>query len=123
MKELPGQDPAKHLPLAPSKFYVLLSLAAGDKHGYAILKDVKAQTRGKLQIGVSTLYGIIQQLETQQLITESSQRPDAALDDERRRYYRLTRLGRRVATAEAERLKEAVSMAEERRLVEKGQTA
>ena len=111
------EDLSSFLPLSPSKFYVLLSLAEGDKHGYAILKDVARQTQGQVQFSASTLYGIIQQLETQRLIRESGSRPDPALDDERRRYYCLTDLGRQVAAAEAQRLKDAVSLAEDRKLV------
>lgn len=96
------------LPLAPAEFYALLALADGNKHGYAILKDVTQRTQGKIRLSSSTLYDVIQRLESKGLIAESDRRPDPALDDERRRYYRLTELGRRVGLAEAERMEEAL---------------
>src|SRR3974377_1995682 len=92
------------LPLTPAMFHVLLALADGEKHGYAILKEVSRSTSGRGQLSVGTLYGIIKRLDNDGMIIESAERPDPELDDERRRYYRLTDFGREVAVAEAERM-------------------
>ena len=92
------------LPLTPAVFHILLALADGDRHGYSIMQEVEARTDGKLRLGPGTLYGSIKRMLAGGLIEETETRPDPALDDERRRYYRLTNFGRRVATAEAERL-------------------
>src|SRR5436305_3630157 len=91
-------------PLTPALFNVLLALADGEKHGYAILKEVDEQTAGEVQLSTGTLYGIIKRLLTDGLIVESRNRPAADEDDQRRRYYRLTDDGRKVAVAEAERM-------------------
>ena len=77
-------------PLTPAVFHILLALADGEKHGYAIMKDVEAQTSGQLKMGPGTLYGSIKRMLAGGLIAETDERPDMALDDERRRYYRLT---------------------------------
>ena len=90
-------------PLTPAEFAVLIALADGDKHGYAILKAA-GREGGQVALGPATLYTIIRRFLDAGLIAESTQRPAPALDDERRRYYRLTSLGRRVARAEAQRL-------------------
>ena len=104
------------LPLSPPRFHVLLALAGGDKHGYAILKDVENLSDGKVRFSASTLYGVIERLDEDGLIEESDERPDPALDDERRRYYRLTEMGASVASAEAERLEHVLEAARMRRL-------
>src|ERR1700693_6250018 len=91
-------------PLTPALFNVLLALSDGDKHGYAILKEVAEQTAGEVQLSTGTLYGIIKRLLTDGLIVESSNRAAAAEDDQRRRSYRLTEPGRQVAVAEAVRM-------------------
>lgn len=91
-------------PLTPSEFQVLVALADGDKHGYAIGKEVAARTDGAVQLRAATLYTVLKRLLEQGLIDESRARPDPALDDERRRYYRLTPRGRRAAEAAAARL-------------------
>jgi DNA-binding PadR family transcriptional regulator len=104
-------------------FHVLLALADGDKHGYAILKEVADRTDGKVQLSAGTLYGIIKRLDESGWILEKSQRPDIGFDDERRRYYQLTEIGRRVAVAEAARLEEMVEMARAKRLVRKPRLA
>ncbi len=104
------------LPLTPSRFHVLLALAGGEKHGYAILKEISRQSSGRIKTSVSTLYSVIQRLENDRLIIESEERPDPALDDERRRYYRLTDLGQAVARAETERLEDVISVARTRNL-------
>jgi DNA-binding PadR family transcriptional regulator len=110
-------------PLSPAMFHVLLALADGEKHGYAILKEVKRRTDGKVQLSAGTLYGIIKRLNGEDWIVESSERPAAGLDDERRRYYRLTETGRRVAVAEARRMEELLAMARNKKLFRKAELA
>ena len=104
------------LPLTPARFHVLVALAGGEKHGYAILKDVARLSEDKVRFSASTLYSVLERLEEDGLIAESQERPDPALDDERRRYYRLTELGTKVAEAEATRLELILSAARARRL-------
>jgi DNA-binding PadR family transcriptional regulator len=101
-------DPASHLPLSSVSFQVLVALADGEKHGYAILKEVARRTEGKVLLRAGTLYTALRRLVDDGLVAESSERPDPALDDDRRRYYRLSARGRAVVTAEAERLAEAL---------------
>jgi DNA-binding PadR family transcriptional regulator len=110
-------------PLTPALFHVLLALADGEKHGYAILKEVARRTGGRVQLSAGTLYGIIKRLNAEDWIVESNKRPVAGLDDERRRYYRLTELGRRVAVTEARRLEELLAMARNKNLFRKPETA
>jgi len=117
------KDTAPYLPLTPAMFHVLLALADGEKHGYAIMKDVTQRTEGKVRLSAGTLYGIIARLLSDGLIVEARQRPAPALDDERRRYYQLSDFGRRVAIAEAERMEEALALARAKRLVVKPRTA
>jgi len=100
--------PESFLPLKPHWFYILLSLSRQDQHGYGIMQDVLDRTAGKVRLWPATLYGTIKRLMESELIEESSERPAPKDDDERRRYYRLTRLGRRVLAAETERLEELV---------------
>ena len=102
--------PSELLPLTPAMFHVLVALADGDRHGYAIIKAVAGHTSDRVVLSTGTLYGIIKRLLAERLIVESARRPPAALDDERRRYYRLTDFGRRVAIAEAERLEKMVAV-------------
>ncbi|MFZ0546747.1 MAG: PadR family transcriptional regulator [Candidatus Promineifilaceae bacterium] len=104
-------DPAKFLPLTTAEFQILLSLAGSERHGYAIMQDVEAATGGKVNLRPGTLYRSIKKLLDAGLIEETEDRPDPALDDERRRYYQLTGLGRRTAVAEANRLNALVSQA------------
>jgi DNA-binding PadR family transcriptional regulator len=104
-------------------FYVLVALADRDQHGYAIIKAVARHTSDKVVLSTGTLYGIIKRLLAEGLIVESARRPAAALDDERRRYYRLTDFGRRVAIAEAERLEEMVAVVRATRLRDEPGTA
>ena len=96
--------PDSFLPLHRDTFHILVSLADRDRHGYSVMKDVLERTDGALRLSPSSLYASIRRLLDQGLIEELAERPDAEHDDERRRYYRLTRLGRAVATAEARRL-------------------
>src|SRR5687768_2169723 len=102
------RDPQDFLPLSPAVFNILLALADGEKHGYGIMLEIAAHTGGKLRLGPGTLYGSIKRLLEDGLIEESAERPDPAHDDERRRYYRLTEYGQRVAAAEATHLEELV---------------
>ncbi len=107
------------LPLTPAMFHVLLCLADGEKHGYAILKEVEAQTHGEVRLGTGTLYGIIKRLLAEGLIVECLRRPVREEDDARRRYYELTAVGRRVAAAEAERLEKVLAIARGKRLLKR----
>ena len=106
------------LPLTPAAFQILLALSGGERHGYAIMREVEASTQGQLHIGPGTLYRSIKQMLAQGLIVETEERPDPALDDERRRYYRLTDFGQRVAAAEARRLARLVAQARRRHLLD-----
>ena len=109
-------EPGDLLPLTPAVFHILLALAEGERHGYAIMQEVAANTQGQVQMGPGTLYGTIKRLLAARLIEESDERPDPQLDDERRRYYRLTALGRKVLNAEVERLAHLVSVARSKKL-------
>jgi len=100
--------PEQFLPLKPQWFHVLLALAGHDQHGYGIMQEVLERTDGKVRLWPATLYSTLKRLIEADLIEESKQRPAPEQDDERRRYYRLTRLGRQVLTAESERLEELV---------------
>src|SRR6476661_10266948 len=91
-------------PLKPHWFHVLLSLADSEQHGYGIMQEVLDRTGGKVRLWPATLYGTLKRLIDEDLIEESEERPAPELDDARRKYYRLTRLGRRVLAAESERL-------------------
>ena len=104
-------DPATLLPLPPATFHILMALAAGDRHGYAIIQDVAARTENRLRLGAGTLYRSLQRMLEQGLIVETGDRPVPEQDDERRRYYRITRFGESVARAEACRLTEMVRLA------------
>ena len=114
---MPEHSPDKLLPLTPAAFHILLAVADSDKHGYAIMQEVERLTDGRLKLGPGTLYGAIKRLLADGLIAESDERPDPELDDERRRYYRLTDWGERVASAEAQRLEAAVLNARTKRLL------
>ncbi len=108
-------DPEMMLPLTPAVFHILLALADGDRHGYSIMQEIIAHTAGKLHIGPTTLYRSIKHMLTDSLIIEIDERPDQ--DDERRRYYRLTDFGRRVAEAEMQRLTQAIAVARSKPLL------
>src|SRR5208282_1674059 len=105
---MPETDPQKFLPLKYHWFHILLSLATGEQHGYAIMQEVLNRTTGKVRLWPATLYGSIKRLIQAELIQKSDERPAPELDDSRRRYYRLTPLGKRVLDAECERLQELV---------------
>jgi len=97
--------------LSPTVFHILLSLGAGERHGYAIKREIAARTEGKLKVGPGVLYGSIHKMLELGLIEEAEDRPDPHLDDERRRYYRITHYGRKAAQAEAARMRELVQLA------------
>ena len=104
------------LPLPASVMHIVVALADGEKHGYAILRDVAELSGGAVRMGSGTLYGSIKRMLDQGLIEEADERPDPALDDQRRRYYRLTELGRQVGAAEHRRLTSLVDAARLRQL-------
>jgi DNA-binding PadR family transcriptional regulator len=117
------RDPETLLPLTPGMFQVLIALADGEKHGYAIIKEVARRTGGEVALSAGTLYTIVRRFEQEGVIAESASRPDPALDDERRRYYRLTDFGRDVAIAEARRMEAALGMARAKNLIPKARLA
>ena len=99
------------LPLQTATFYILTALGDGERHGYAIIQDIAARTNGAVKLSAGTLYRSIQRLQEQGLIVESRRRPAAELDDERRRYYRITDFGSRVMRAEVHRLAQLIKLA------------
>jgi DNA-binding PadR family transcriptional regulator len=111
MKPDPDPKPEDLLPLAVAVFQILVALADRERHGYGIMQDIAARTDNKMRLSPGTLYGSIKRMLEQGLIQESEERPDPELDDERRRYYRITAFGRRVAGLETERLSKLVSQA------------
>src|SRR6476661_10693154 len=108
--------PEDLLPLTPPVFHILVALSDGERHGYAIMRQVAADTDSSLQLGPGTLYGCLKRMLSARLVEESDERPDPELDDERRRYYRITTFGAGVLRAEADRLASAVSAARSKRL-------
>ena len=114
---MPHEGAASFLPLSPAVFHVMVSLADGSRHGYAIIKDVAERTGGAERLGAGTLYAIIKRLLLDDLIAEIPAPEHDSGGDQRRRYYRLTALGREVATGEAERLERAVASARSSRLL------
>src|SRR2546421_10322991 len=111
------------LPLTQPVFHMLLALAGEERHGYGIMQDVREQTNGALQLGPGTLYGCLKRMLAAALIEESDERPDPALDDQRRRYYRMTELGQRVVRAEAQPLVNAVLAARGKRPLGSGKAS
>jgi DNA-binding PadR family transcriptional regulator len=120
-----ADDTKKHasnrelLPLTPAVFHIMLALADGERHGYGIMLEVNRITKGQLHLGPGTLYRSIQRMLVDGLIVERKDAVDPEVDDERRRYYRLTQLGLAVARAEAQRLSELVKVARKRGLLAK----
>lgn len=110
-------DPQTLLPLSPTVFHILLALGEGDRHGYSIMQEVTGRSQGQVRLGPGTLYGAIRRMMEEGFIEESDERPDPDLDDERRRYYRLTDLGQRVAAAETDRLAKLVRLARTKSLL------
>ena len=110
------QNPAEHLPLTPAVFNILLALADGEKHGYGIMLEVEANTQGQVIMGPGTLYGSIKRMLQAGLIEESDERADPEMDDQRRRYYRLTGIGQHALRMEAERLASQVRIARSKKV-------
>ncbi len=110
-------EPPDLLPLPVAQMHILLALADGDKHGYAIMSEVEVLTEGSVTMGPGTLYGTVKRMLKAGLVEETDERPDPALDDERRRYYRLTGLGARVLDAEVARMEQLARTARMRRTV------
>ena len=111
-------SPESFLPLKTNWFHIMLSLAGGEQHGYGIMQEVSERTGAKIRLWPATLYGTIKRLIEADLIEESEERPAPELDDARRRYYKLTRLGKRVLDAETERLEELVRIVQVKRGLE-----
>jgi DNA-binding PadR family transcriptional regulator len=111
LKNPEAKPPESYLPLTPAVFHILAALADGERHGYAIMQEVSKTSGGIVKLGPGTLYGAIGRLLEDGLIEESSERPDPEMDDERRRYYRLTRSGGNVLAAETQRLADLVRLA------------
>ena len=116
-KQQAGRPPEAYLPLPPATFHILLALADGELHGYAIMKGVAARSEGTVRLGPGTLYGALKRLLEAGLVKESGERADLERGDERRRYYRLTQLGLSVARAEARRLEAIVRAARRKKLI------
>ena len=112
------KDPETFVPLSPAVFNILLALADGDKHGYGIMLEVEANTGGQVNMGPGTLYGSIKRMLKAGFICESDERPDPDLDDQRRRYYGLTELGRKVLQAESQRLVNQVEILQRKNVFE-----
>lgn len=107
-----------YLPLTPAVFHILLALADMERHGYGIMQEVLANTDGQLKMGPGTLYGTLKRMLRDALIEETEERPDPAHTDERRRYYRLTDLGRRVLRAESRRLSDLVELVRRKQILD-----
>jgi DNA-binding PadR family transcriptional regulator len=111
-------QPESQLPLTPATFHILLALAGQERHGYSIMREVESYTDGALHLGPTTLYRSIKQMLAARLIEETEERPDPELDDERRRYYRLTAFGRQVLRVETRRLARLVALAGQKGVVQ-----
>ena len=109
--------PESQLPLAPATFQILLTLVDSERHGYAIMKEVSTRTDGAVQLGPGTLYGALKRLLESGLVEKGSERAAPGLGDDRRRYYKLTKLGLRVARLEARRLDAMVRAARQKKLI------
>ena len=114
MKRRSGVE--EHLPLSSASYHILLALAGGDQHGYSIMREIRESTDGRVRVAPATLYRLIAVLLRSALI-EEFEPADPSPDDERRKYYRLTTLGRRVLTEETKRLVATVALARERRII------
>ena len=113
-------NPEDLLPLTPAVFNIMLALADGEKHGYGIMLEVEANTDGQITMGPGTLYGSIKRMLKAGLIEECDERADPKMDDQRRRYYRLTGMGQQVLRLEAERLASQVQVARAKNLLADG---
>lgn len=113
------QTPENFLPLTPAVFNILLALVDGEKHGYAIMLEVEENTQGAVKMGPGTLYGSIKRMLASGMIEESDERPDPEMDDERRRYYKLSGFGQRILRLEAERQERQVRVARFKRVLDR----
>lgn len=104
-------------PLTPAVFHILLALSGGELHGYAIMQEVESQSSGSVPMGPGTLYGSLKRMLASGLVAEAGERPDPALDDERRRYYKLTEEGTRALRSEADRLAHLMNQAALKRVL------
>jgi len=111
------REPSELLPLPVAQLHILLALADGEKHGYAIMSEVEAMTDKAVTMGPGTLYGTVKRMLNAGLVEETEERPDPDLDDERRRYYRLSGFGARVLDAEVARMEQLARTAESKRTV------
>lgn len=108
---------ARLLPLPPAWFHILIALADGDRHGYALMHEVTEESGGRIRLGPGTLYGALKRLLALGLVQEGDRRSDPDFEDQRRRYYRLTGLGRRAMAAEAARHASLVELARSKRVL------
>jgi DNA-binding PadR family transcriptional regulator len=115
--EQQGRTPETYLPLPPATFQILMALVDGERHGYAIMKEVEERTDGDVRLGPGTLYGSLKRLLEGGLVDEGAERADPEVGDERRRYYRITRFGLSVARAEARRMDAVVRTARKKKLI------
>ena len=106
-------------PLTPAVFHILLALSSGERHGYGIMKQVEADSQGKVNMGPGTLYGSLKRMLDAGLVRESDKRVDPEMDDERRIYYQITGIGVKALEAELERYQRIVSIAQQRKLFPK----
>jgi len=118
-----ARGPDEFLPLTPAMLDIMVALGDDELHGYGIMQEVRRRTGGQRRLAPGTLYRSLRQMQERGLVAEAEERPDPGLDDERRRYYRLTDLGRKVATAEVERLEGLVSAARSKGLAPKARPA
>ena len=116
-KNTASKSPESFLPLKPNWFHILASLSDSEQHGYGLMQEVLERTDGKVRLWPATLYGTLKRLIEEELIEESDERPSPDVDDARRRYYRLTKLGRRVLEAETQRLKELIAMVKPKKTI------
>ena len=115
-----ARTPESHLPMTAATFQILMSLAGGERHGYAIMKEVTDSTGGAVRLGPGTLYGSLKRLLEDGLVEESDERADPEMGDERRRYYSITKFGLTVARAEARRMESVVRTARHKKLLGQG---
>ncbi|MEP7382667.1 MAG: PadR family transcriptional regulator [Gemmatimonadota bacterium] len=120
---MPPASPSAHLPLRPVEFEILLTLAAGERHGYAIIQETEARSGGAVRLETGTLYRALQRLVQSALVTPVDRRSPDESSEERRRYYALTPLGREVAIAEALRMARLVTVARKARLIPAGSSS
>jgi DNA-binding PadR family transcriptional regulator len=112
-----GRTPEMFLPLTPATFQILMALVDGERHGYAIMKEVEERTAGDVRLGPGTLYGSLKRLLESGLVDEGAERADPETGDERRRFYRLSKFGLSVARAEANRMDAVVRVARKKKLI------